>query len=138
MSPVHGEVLHAGVEELGHFLLLSVILVVIEGAVFDAIQVVEVSEGLVFLCDLVRLPDLLFSFQETRNHRGGQVLKQLKQAPAVGIHVEVVVVIIVVVIVIVVIVVVDAEMKVLNGIGGYVHLVYRLLDVFHDEHDTVQ
>ena len=114
MSPVHGEVLHAGVEELRHFLLLllSVILVVIEGAaVFDAIQIVEVSEGLVFLSDLVRLSDLLFAFQETRDDRGGQVLKQLKQAPAVGIHVEVVVVIIVVVIVIVVIVVVNAEIK---------------------------
>ena len=138
MSPVHSEVLHAGVEELGHFLLLSVILVVIEGAVFDAIQVVEVSEGLVFLYDLVCFIHLLLAFQETRDHRSGQVLEQLKQAPAVGVHVEVVVVIIVVVIVIVVIVVVDAEMKVLNGMGGYVRPVYRLLDVFHDEHDTVQ
>ena len=81
---------------------------------------------------------LLLAFQETRDHRSGQVLEQLKQAPAVGVHVEVVVVIIVVVIVIVVIVVVDAEMKVLNGMGGYVRPLYRLLDVFYDEHDTVQ
>ena len=117
MSPVHGEVLHARVEELGHFILLFVLLVVIEGAVFDAIQVVEVSEGLVFLYDLVCLSVLLFAFQKTRDHGGGQVFKQRKQAPAVGVHVEVVVVIIVVVIVIVVIVVVvDAAMKrVFNG-----------------------
>ena len=101
---------------MGHFRLLlgllSFRLVVIEGAVIDAVQVVEVPEGLVFLDDLIRLSELFFPFKQTRDHGGGQVLKQIEQAPAVGVHVEVVVVIIVVIVVVVIVVViVDAEMK---------------------------